>query len=47
MRQYFLSTKWLAGFIADLGGGLIMIGAYSSAPVSIIQPVAGVNKHSA
>lgn len=36
LRQYAASKQWLTGLTADLGGGLLMIVAFSLAPVSII-----------
>lgn len=41
-RQYLASRQWLLGLGADVGGGLLMIAAYASAPVSVIQPVSGL-----
>lgn len=32
-RQYLRSRLWLVGLAADLGGALLMIGAFALAPV--------------
>ncbi|GJP33586.1 hypothetical protein CLOM_g18111 [Closterium sp. NIES-68] len=36
---YLLSPLWVTGLIIDVGGGLLMLQAVASAPVSIVQPV--------
>jgi hypothetical protein len=32
-QQYLRSRQWLTGLLADLGGALLMIAAFASAPV--------------
>ena len=39
--EYARSTRWLAGFLADIGGALLMVVAVANAPVSLVQPIAG------
>ncbi|CAI5524537.1 unnamed protein product, partial [Closterium sp. Naga37s-1] len=36
---YLRSPLWVAGLVIDVGGGLLMLQAVASAPVSIVQPV--------
>lgn len=40
--QYVSSRLWLAGAMLDVVGGLLMVAAFSMAPVSILQPVSGI-----
>ena len=37
LYRYLSSREWLAGLIADLGGGLLMIAAVARAPVCFPQ----------
>ena len=41
LQKYLTSRYFAAGVLADLAGGVMMLGAVANAPVSIVQPVAG------
>ncbi|XP_056698467.1 probable magnesium transporter NIPA9 [Spinacia oleracea] len=41
IRTYAFNRAWVAGFLMDIGGALLMLRALSLAPVSVIQPVSG------
>ncbi|KAK9099389.1 hypothetical protein Syun_026434 [Stephania yunnanensis] len=41
IRAYAFNKAWIAGFLMDIFGALLMLRALSLAPVSIIQPISG------
>ena len=47
LATYFRSRRWLLGLAADLGGALLMIGAFALAPVHIgeMAPILSALSH--
>ena len=41
IKSYFGNVWWLIGFLSDVLGGFLTLGAVALAPISIVQPILG------